>query len=184
MWLLVCNQSQYQVCSLQMHISESVRAKSFITSYYEFIRIYQVDIIMKIIILHWNHKVDRAICMVGGHCEFQFLPRLSSSLLRDIFCLFVHSRLSNFFRYLTAVTITGVRAANVDLWVALMVFSSEGSFSCHTYCNTGPRFIRFYPNNWHPCPTVEFELGTQGSPDLSASALTTQQWCATRALTK
>jgi hypothetical protein len=35
------------------------------------------------------------------------------------------------FSYLAAVTITGDRAANLDLYVALMAFSSEGSFMCH-----------------------------------------------------
>jgi hypothetical protein len=87
-------------------------------------------------------------------------------------CLFVYSRLSNFqlsggchhYRW---------RGYNLDLWLALMVFSSEGSFSCHTYCDTGPRFIRSHSKDRHPRPTVGFEPGTQGSLDLCASALTT-----------
>jgi hypothetical protein len=54
-----------------------------------------------------------------------------------------------------------------------MAFSGEGSFSCHTYCDTGPRFIRSYPKDRYPSPTVGLEPGTQGSPDLCASALTT-----------
>jgi hypothetical protein len=94
--------------------------------------------------------------------------------LKTCFCLFVtlfvYSRLSS---YPAAVTITGNRAANLHLCLALMVFSSEGSFSCHTYCDTGPRFIRSHPKDRHPCPTVGFEPGTQGSSDLCVSALTT-----------
>jgi hypothetical protein len=39
-----------------------------------------------------------------------------------------------FFSYLATVTITGDRAANLDPFLALTAFSSEGSFMCHTYC--------------------------------------------------
>jgi hypothetical protein len=43
--------------------------------------------------------------------------------------LFVYSHLSNFFySYPAAVTISGDRAANLDLCLALMAFSSNGSF--------------------------------------------------------
>jgi hypothetical protein len=49
--------------------------------------------------------------------------------------------------YLTAVTITDNRAANLDLCLALTVSSSESSFTCHTYCDTGPPFCRSYPND-------------------------------------
>jgi hypothetical protein len=48
-----------------------------------------------------------------------------------------------------------------------MLFRSEGSFSCDTYCDTGPRFIRSHPKDRHPRPTVGLK------PDLCASALTT-----------
>jgi hypothetical protein len=54
-----------------------------------------------------------------------------------------------------------------------MAFSSEGSLTCHTYCDKRPRSIRSHPKVWHPRPTVGFKSGTQGSPDLCASALTT-----------
>jgi hypothetical protein len=47
-----------------------------------------------------------------------------------------------FFIYLATVTITVDRAANLDLCLALMAFSSEGSFTCHTYCDTGPFFLK------------------------------------------
>jgi hypothetical protein len=59
-------------------------------------------------------------------------------------CFELHEQ---FFSYLAAVTITGDRAANLDLCLALTAFSSEGSFTCHTYCNTGPPFLRSYPKD-------------------------------------
>jgi hypothetical protein len=45
---------------------------------------------------------------------------------------------------LATVTITGDGVANLDLCLALTVFSSEGSFTCHTYCDTEPPFLRSY----------------------------------------
>jgi hypothetical protein len=90
-------------------------------------------------------------------------------------CLFVYSHLINCFSYPTVVTIADERAANLDLHVclALMDFRSEGSFSIHIYCDTGPGFIRSHLKDQHPRPTVRFEPGTQESSDLCASALTT-----------
>jgi hypothetical protein len=52
-----------------------------------------------------------------------------------------------FFSYLAAVTITCNRAANLDQCLALTAFSSKGSFTCHTYCNTGPPFLRSHPKD-------------------------------------
>jgi hypothetical protein len=45
---------------------------------------------------------------------------------------------------MATVTITGDRAANLDLHVclALTAFGSEGSFTCHTYSDTGPPFFK------------------------------------------
>jgi hypothetical protein len=54
-------------------------------------------------------------------------------------CLESHEQ---FFSYLAIVTITGDGAANLDLCFELTAFSSEGSFTCHTYCDTGPPFLR------------------------------------------
>ena len=52
-----------------------------------------------------------------------------------------------FFSYLATVTITSDKTANLDLCLALTVFSSEGPFTCHTYCDTGPTFLRSYPKD-------------------------------------
>jgi hypothetical protein len=63
-------------------------------------------------------------------------------------CLFVcFESYVQFFSYLATVTIVGDRASNLDLCLALMTFSSEGSFTCHTYCDTGPTFLRSYPKD-------------------------------------
>jgi hypothetical protein len=64
-----------------------------------------------------------------------------------------------FFSYPTAVTITGDRAANLDLCLAHMAFSSKGSFSCHTYCDAGPRF--FSVSCEGPAPTSHSGIWTR-----------------------
>jgi hypothetical protein len=49
-------------------------------------------------------------------------------------CLFVYLEPpEQFCTYPAAFTITGDRAANLDLCLALMTFGSEGSFSCRTF---------------------------------------------------
>jgi hypothetical protein len=55
--------------------------------------------------------------------------------------LVVYGRLSNFFSNLAAVTITGDRGAYLNLYLALMIFRFEGSFTCHTCCDAGSLFI-------------------------------------------
>jgi hypothetical protein len=71
-----------------------------------------------------------------------------SSWVPCLFCLFVCFELhEQFFIYLAAVTISSKKAANFDLCLELTAFSSEGSFTCHTYCDTGPPFLRSYPKD-------------------------------------
>jgi hypothetical protein len=66
-------------------------------------------------------------------------------MLTDLFgCLNPHEQ---FFSYLLAVIITGDRAKNLDLGLAITAFSNEGSFTRHTYCDTGSPFLRSYPKN-------------------------------------
>jgi hypothetical protein len=70
----------------------------------------------------------------------------SLSLVSHLFvCLFGVAQA--IFQLSATVTITGDRAANFDLCVAVTAFSSEGSFTCHTYCDTGPLFLRSYPKD-------------------------------------
>jgi hypothetical protein len=52
-----------------------------------------------------------------------------------------------FFSYLAVVTISYDMAANLDICLALMAFSSEGSFRYHTYCGTGSPFLRSCPKD-------------------------------------
>jgi hypothetical protein len=59
--------------------------------------------------------------------------------------------------------------------------SREGSLSCHTYCDTGPRFIQSHPKDRHLSPTVGFEPPTQGSSDHCARR---SNHCATQASDK
>ena len=75
--------------------------------------------------------------------EFNPIPNIRK------FAFFVYSRIS----YLVAVTNTGHRASNLDL-----CFNSEGFITCHTYCDTGSRFMRSHPKDLHPRPTMRFEF--------------------------
>jgi hypothetical protein len=59
----------------------------------------------------------------GLWTDVQFL-----NLIFDFVCLLLHEQ---FFNYLAAVTITGDRAANLDLCLTLLALSSEDSFMCH-----------------------------------------------------
>jgi hypothetical protein len=59
--------------------------------------------------------------------------------------------------------------ANLDL----CLLAVRVLFHANTYCDTGPRFTQFHPENRHWRPKVRFEPGTQGSSDLCASVLTT-----------
>jgi hypothetical protein len=75
------------------------------------------------------------------------------------FYLLVKSQLSNF----SAIY-------DLDLCLALMFLALRVLFRTNSYCDTGPRFVRSHPKDRHPRPTLGFELGKQGSPDLCASA--------------
>jgi hypothetical protein len=61
--------------------------------------------------------------------------------------MYVSSRTSNFSAIwqLSPLLVTGLQI--LDLCLALAAFSSEGSFMCHTYCDTGPPFLRSYPKD-------------------------------------
>jgi hypothetical protein len=66
------------------------------------------------------------------------IPKLTTSLY---VCFESHEQ---FFSYLTSITMAGDRASNLDLCLALAAFSSKGSFTCHTYYETGPLSLRSY----------------------------------------
>ena len=58
----------------------------------------------------------------------------------SVVCLADYAERAVVFSYLAAVTLTSYRAANVDLYLALMTLSSEGSLTFYTYmyCDIGP----------------------------------------------
>jgi hypothetical protein len=91
-------------------------------------------------------------------------------------CLFVcFQSHEQFFSYLATVTIAGDRAANLDLCLALTAFSSEGSFTCHTYCDTKSPFLRSYPKDpWFSLLNVVLVAMEQSLPILNALGLTWQ----------
>jgi hypothetical protein len=69
-------------------------------------------------------------------------------------CLFGFSDTSNFSAIwrLSPLPVTGLQLLAYAQRSGPL--SREGSLSCHTYCGTGPRFIRSHPKDWHPRPTV------------------------------
>jgi hypothetical protein len=90
------------------------------------------------------------IYLCGAIFVFVFLVNVFNKYLNYMNnnCLFVcFESHKQFLSYLATVTIAGDRAANLDLCLALTAFSSEGSFTCHTYCDTGHLFLRSYPKD-------------------------------------
>jgi hypothetical protein len=94
-------------------------------------------------------------------------------------CLFVYSHTSSFSAiwWLSPLPVTGLQILAYARRSGPL--SREGSLSCHTYCDTGPRFIRSHPKDRHPRPTLGFEPPTQGSSGLCAWR---SNHCATRAV--
>jgi hypothetical protein len=88
-------------------------------------------------------------------------------------CLFCFESHEQFFSYLVTVTITSDRAANLDLCLALTAYSSEGSFTCHTYCDTGPPFLRSYSKDpWFYLLNAVLLAKEQSLPILNVLGLT------------
>jgi hypothetical protein len=57
--------------------------------------------------------------------------------------------------------------------LTLTAFSSEGSFTCHTYCDTGPPFLRSYPKDpWFYLLNVMLLAKEQSLPILNVLGLT------------
>jgi hypothetical protein len=101
------------------------------------------------------------IYLVRGHLCF---------ITHLVVCFESHEQ---FFSYLATVTITGDGAAKLDLCWALTAFSSEGSFTCHTYCDTGPPFLRSYPKDpWFYLLNTVLLAKKQSLPILNVLGLT------------
>jgi hypothetical protein len=101
-----------------------------------------------------------------------------TQFLHFCFCLFVwlfacFESHEQFFSYLATVTITSERAVNLDLCLAFTVSWSEGSFTCHTYCDKGPPFLRSYPTEpWFSLLNVVLLTKEQSLPISNVLGLT------------
>jgi hypothetical protein len=106
--------------------------------------------------------------------EIQLCNNSTHVPINKLLCLFVcFEPHEQFFSYLATVTIVGDRAANLDLCLALTAFSSEGSFTCHTYCDTGPPFLRSYPKTpWFYLLNAVLLAKEQSLPILNVLGLT------------
>jgi hypothetical protein len=93
-------------------------------------------------------------------------------------CLLVYSRTSNFSAIwrLSPLPVSGLQILPYARRSGPL--SREGSLSCHTYCDTGPQFIRSHRKDRHLHPTVGFEPPTQRSSDHCARR---SNHCATQA---
>jgi hypothetical protein len=50
-------------------------------------------------------------------------------------------------RYCSIYCLCSIYCNSIREYLVLMAFSSEGSFTCHTYCDMGPPFLRSYPED-------------------------------------
>jgi hypothetical protein len=113
---------------------------------------------------------SRVLSAILGVKWILWIQKLSLSNVCLFGCFVSHEQ---FFSYLATVTITGDGAANLDLCLALTAFSSEGSFTCHTYCDTGPPFLRSYPKDpWFSLLNAVLLAKKQSLPILNVLGLT------------
>jgi hypothetical protein len=75
------------------------------------------------------------------------------------------------FSYLAAVTITGNKAANLDLCLALMAFSSKDSFSCQHLLRHGTSVYML--SSQEPTPTSPLARSTFVPPHPGGGILQT-----------
>jgi hypothetical protein len=83
---------------------------------------------------------DRSILKLQCHGLWQIYSQILIFPCK-CFCLIVYNSMSNF-SAIWRLLLVMWQAANLDLCLALMDFSSEGSFTCHTCFDTGPQFMR------------------------------------------
>jgi hypothetical protein len=88
----------------------------------------------------------RALAWDYTTCWVKFISRLFTNM--GFVCLFVLSHTSNFQLYGDCHHYRW-QDCKLDLHVclALTAFSSEGSFTWYTYCDTRPPFLRSYPKD-------------------------------------
>jgi hypothetical protein len=101
--------------------------------------------------------------------KLRFLNKRITNFVCLIECFKPHE---HFFSYLAVVTISGDRAANLDLCLAFTAFSSEGFLTCHTYCDTGTSYLRSYPKDpWFSLLNVMLLAKEQSLPILTSKRL-------------
>jgi hypothetical protein len=73
--------------------------------------------------------------------------------------------MSNFQLYMAVVIITGkkLRAAYLDVCLAITAFSSESFCMCHTCCDAAPPFLMAYPKKNPVIITFEFRALDEGA---------------------
>jgi hypothetical protein len=96
--------------------------------YFKFIGVYQMDVILD------------SMMWYSMHCDRILMSGYSIWLIDWLFTVLRPAQ--EFFTYM----VTSPLPAYARRWRPL---SREGSLSCHTYCDTGPRFFRSHPKD-HP----------------------------------
>jgi hypothetical protein len=131
---------------------------------------------------HWTQFFSQQLCYIP-HVPLYWEQCIICFTICNIYklnyfvCLFCFESHEQFFSYLATVTITGNRAANLDLCLALAAFSSEGSIKCHTYCDMGPPFLRSYPKDpWFSLLNAVLLTKEQSLPFLNVLGLTRSAW--------
>jgi hypothetical protein len=130
------------------------------------------------------NKVIRRFTHLRKHRQFMIIDDGSAFV-----CLFgfmiVYSPTTNF----SAIwRLSSLPASNLYIHscLALLNFNCGGSFTYHTYYDTGLPLIRSCPKDRYPCLTVGFEPVTQGSSGLYAATLTTppRRWLIIKGVSK
>jgi hypothetical protein len=100
------------------------------------------------------------------------------TLILMFVCLFIcFESHEQFFSYLATVTNTGDGAANLDRCLAFTAFRSEAYFTCNTYCDTGPPFLRSYLKDpWFYILNAVLLAKKQSQPILNVLGLTRPAW--------
>jgi hypothetical protein len=107
----------------------------------------------------WDESSEILDFLIKAFHSFHY----AYSYMFFLFVCFVYRRTSSFSTiwWLSPLPVTGLQILAYTRHSGPL--SREGSLSCHTYCDMGPRFIRSHPKDRHLRPTVGFESSTQGS---------------------
>jgi hypothetical protein len=84
-------------------------------------------------------------------CMFKLLKDSSNAEVVTFVCLYPSEQV---FSHSADVTFTDDRIADFDLCLACLALSSEGSFTCHTFCDIKARVIQSHTKGRSPRPTA------------------------------